>query len=166
MIRAETVSLAPLKTNTNRGEHQVSDGSSKPPKSFYWIAGVGLAWNVVGLLAYISQMTMSPEVLAELAEPQRAFLETRPAWASAAFAIAVNAGVIGCLLLLLKQSIAPLVLALSLAAVVVQNIHAYGLSNGMEVFGVAGVGAAAAILVIGAYLLKVAADAKNAGWLG
>lgn len=143
----------------------MSDGNNKPPKSFYWIAGIGLAWNVVGLLAYISQMTMSPDVLADLAEPQRAFLETRPAWASSAFAIAVNAGVIGCLLLLLKQSVARLVLILSLAAVVVQNLHAYGLSNGMEVFGVAGVGATAAILVIGAYLVKMATDANKAGWL-
>lgn len=143
----------------------MSDGNSKPPALFYWFAGIGLAWNLVGLLACISQMTMSPEVLADLAEPQRAFLETRPAWASSAFAIAVNAGVIGCLLLLLKQSVAQLVFILSLAAVVVQNFHAYGLSNGMEVFGLAGVGAAAAVLIIGAYLVKMATDAKNAGWL-
>ncbi|MGI9203195.1 MAG: hypothetical protein ACR2Q3_04260 [Woeseiaceae bacterium] len=143
----------------------MSDEINKPPRSFYWIAGVGLAWNVVGLLAYLSQMTMSPEALAQLAEPQRAFMETRPMWASSAFAIAVNAGVIGCLLLLLRQSAARLVLIISLAAVMVQNIHAYGMSNGMEVFGIAGVASAAAILGIGAYLVKMATDAKQAGWL-
>jgi len=143
----------------------MSDEISKPPKSFYWIAGVALAWNAVGLLAYISQMTMSPEVLAGLPDAERTYMENRPAWASSAFAIAVNAGVIGCLLLLLRQSVARLVLIVSLAAVVVQNIHTYGVANGMEVFGTTGTVSVAAILIIGAYLVKMATDAKKAGWL-
>ena len=76
------------------------------PKMFYWVSGAALVWNLLGIAAYIGQVTMSPETLAGLPPEQRALYEQTPAWVTSAFAIAVNAGAIGCLLLLLRKALA------------------------------------------------------------
>ena len=60
------------------------------PRSFYLISGFALLWNLLGVMAYVGQVTMSEEVLNSLPEAQRLLYETVPAWATAGFAIAVN----------------------------------------------------------------------------
>ena len=143
----------------------MSEGSNKPAKSFYWIAGVALVWNLMGLGAYISQVTMTPEMLSALPDAQRALYENLPTWATAAFAIAVNAGVLGCLLLLLRKSLALPVLILSLVGALVQQFNAFVLMNAMSVMGPVGAAFSAAVVFIGAYLVWMANDAKGKGWL-
>ena len=120
---------------------------------------------VVYVSAYVDQMTMGPEAIAQMTEAQRQYFETRPAWASSAFAIAVNAGALGCLLLLLRKALAHPVLILSLAGVIVQNLHAYIFSNGWSAFGPAGIGFVAAVIIVGVYLIRYAANAKKMGWI-
>ena len=139
--------------------------SNKPAKSFYWIAGVALFWNLMGLGAYVSQVTMSPEVLNAMPDADRALYENIPTWATAAFAIAVNAGVLGCLLLLLRKSWALPVLIVSLVGVLIQNFNSFVLMNALSVVGPVGAAASAAVVVIGAYLVWMANDAKGKGWL-
>ena len=77
--------------------------SSKVPTSFLVISGVALVWNILGALAYVVQVTMSPEALAQLPEAEQAIYANLPSWVTAAFAIAVWAGVAGSILLLLKK---------------------------------------------------------------
>ena len=136
-----------------------------PPKSFYWIAGIALIWNLMGLGAYVSQVTMSPEVLAAMPDAERTLYESVPAWATAAFAIAVNAGALGCLLLLLKKALSLPVLILSLVGVLVQNFNTFVLMGALSVVGSAGAAASAAVVVVGVYLVWFANDAKAKGWL-
>ena len=71
------------------------------PKWFMVVAAVLLVWNLLGVMAYVMQVTMSPETLAALPQEQRQLYESTPAWATAAFAVAVNFGALGCVLLLL-----------------------------------------------------------------
>jgi hypothetical protein len=139
--------------------------TSEMPSSLYWVAGAALVWNLIGISAYVDQMTMSPEAMAQLTDAQRQYFETRPAWAASAFAIAVNAGALGCLLLLLRKALAYPVLIVSLAGVIVQNLHAYFLSNGWAAFGPAGVGFVGAVLFVGVYLVRYSANAKAQGWI-
>ena len=137
---------------------------SEAPKWFMVVAAVLLVWNLVGVMAYIMQVTMSPEVIAALPEAQRQLYENTPAWATAAFAIAVNGGALGCVLLLLKRNLAGLFLQLSLAGVLVQMFHSFFMSNSFEVFGPGGMVMPVMVIVIAIYLVWLAASAKNRGW--
>ena len=77
---------------------------SNRPSPWYWLVAVAmLAWNGMGVMAYIAQTTMTPETLAALPEAERAVYANMPAWVTAAFAFAVFGGAAGCLLLLLRS---------------------------------------------------------------
>lgn len=110
--------------------------NSKLPVSFWIIGGIFLLWNFLGLMIYYDQVTMSPEVLADNFSPaQQAFLSNIPLWATSAHAIAVTAGVIASLLLLVRKSLALPVFVVSLIGVVVQDLHAFVVADGLAVWG-------------------------------
>ena len=134
------------------------------PKWFMVISVILLIWNLLGVMAYIAQVTMSPESLAALPDDQRQLYESTPAWATAAFAIAVNCGALGCLLLVLKKNLAGLFLQLSLAGILVQMFHSFFMSNSFEVFGPGGMVMPVMVLVIAIYLVILAAKAKAQRW--
>lgn len=136
----------------------------KAPTWFMVVAAVLLIWNLLGVMAYLINVTMSPEALAALPEAQRQLYENTPTWATAAFAVAVNGGVLGCVLLLLKKNLAGLVLQLSLAGVVVQMFHSFFVSNSFEVFGPGGLVMPIMVIVIAVFLVWLAARAKMRRW--
>jgi len=137
---------------------------SKVPKWFMIVAALLLVWNLMGVMAYVMQVTMSAETLAALPEVERQLYENTPKWATAAFAIAVNGGALGCVLLLLKRNLAGLFLKLSLAAVLVQMFHAFFMSKSFEVFGPGGMVMPVMVIVLSVYLVVLAAKAKTNGW--
>jgi small-conductance mechanosensitive channel len=141
------------------------EATTSVPKMIYWISGAALVWNLLGVAAYVGQVTMSPEDLAALPEAQRALYENVPTWVTSAFAIAVNAGALGCLLLVLRKALALPVLIVSLVAVLVQMYHSFFMSNAMEVMGVAAVIGPAFVIIIGIYLVWFANDSKSKGWI-
>ena len=142
---------------------ETANGS--PPKSFYAIAGVALLWNLAGLIAYYSQVTMTPEALSQLAEAERMLYESMPAWATGAFGVAVTAGPLGCILLLLRKALAFPVFIVSLAGVLVQHAWTFFIGDAMSVYGPVAVSGPAAVIVIGVYLIWFSRDAKMKGWL-
>lgn len=144
----------------------MSDVSNdKPPMSFWVVSGTALAWNLIGVMTYYSQVTMTPEALEGFNPEQQAFFTGIPAWATAAYATAVTAGVLGSLLLLLRQAWAVPVFGVSLAGIVVQDLHAFVLAGGIDVFGAGGAVIPAVVLVIGALLLWYSLRAKRKGFI-
>ncbi len=141
------------------------NAAPKPPKKFYWISAIALVWNASGILAYVGQVTMSPETLAAMPDAERALYETVPAWSTAAFAIAVHAGAIGCILLLLGKALARPLLILSLACVLAQNYHSYFVANVTDVMGVGAVVFSAVVVLISVFLIAFANNAKQHGWI-
>ena len=137
---------------------------SKAPKWFMIVAAVLLVWNLLGVMAYIMQVMMTAETLAALPQEQRELYENTPAWATAAFAVAVNFGALGCVLLLLKRSLAGLFLQLSLAGVLVQMFHSFFMSKSFEVFGPGGLVMPVMVIAIAIYLVVLAAKAKMNRW--
>jgi hypothetical protein len=136
----------------------------KAPVWFLVLAAVLLGWNLMGVMAYIMQVTMSPDVLAALPDAQRELYENTPKWATAAFAIAVNGGALGCLLLLIRSNLAGLLLKLSLAGVLVQMFHAFFISESFEVYGPGGSVMPVMVIVIAIFLVILAARAKANRW--
>lgn len=87
----------------------------------FWVIGVvGLLFNLMGCLNYVSQM--NAESVSAMPEAYRAIVESRPAWGTAAFAMAVFGGLLGCVLLLFRRSVAVYVFIVSLVATVLAQL--------------------------------------------
>ncbi len=141
------------------------NGAPMRPKSFYWIGAIALLWNMFGVLAFLGQAMLGPEVLAEMPEAERALYQNFPAWAMAAYAVAVFAGALGCLLLLLGKALARPLLILSLAGVLVQNYHSYFVADTIAVMGAGVVAFSAVVVLIGVFLILFANSARRHGWI-
>jgi hypothetical protein len=138
---------------------------SRPTTTFWIIGGAALVWNLLGLVFYYSHVTMTPEALAGFTDAQQEFFNSTPMWATSAYAIAVNAGVLGSLFLLLRKSWAVPLFGLSLLGILAQNVHAFLLANGLEVWGSSGIALPAIVIVIGVALLMYSRTTKDKGWL-
>lgn len=139
--------------------------TNKPATWFWIVSAIALVWNLMGVMAYIAQVTMSAEALQALPDNERALYESVPAWATAAFAIAVWGGALGSILLLIRRKWATAVLIISFSGIVVQMIHSFFMSNSIEVFGPGGMVMPVMILIIGAYLIWFSRQATAKGWL-
>jgi hypothetical protein len=139
--------------------------NGKPTTNFWIIGGAALVWNLIGLVIYVGHVTMSPEALAKMTEAQQEFFVTTPVWATAAFAIAVNAGVLGSLFLLLRKSWAVPMFALSLAAIIVQDVDAYLLRDAYGILGVNGIIIPSMVFLIAVALLLYSRATKAKRWL-
>ena len=127
---------------------------SSNSRSHRWIAGAALLWNLLGLMAFVMQVSMTPEQVAALPAADRAVHDAMPAWITAAFAVAVGGGVLGSIGLLLRQSWAVAAFAVSLLALVAQVAGGYLLTPIWQATGAAGAVLPALLLVIGVALLR------------
>ena len=141
------------------------ESTNKPATWFWIVSAIALLWNLMGVMAYIAQVTMSPEALQALPENERALYESAPAWAIGAFAIAVWGGALGSVLLLLRRKLATSVLIVSFIGIIVQMVHSFGIANSIEVYGPGGMIMPIMVLVIGAGLIWFSRKASTNGWL-
>jgi len=95
--------------------------------SFWLVSVFALLWNAGGAINYLMQTNL--EFVSTLPETHRAIIEGRPAWATGGFAIGVFGGVIGCLLLLLRKSIAYYVFIISLLGIIITMIHSINVAS-------------------------------------
>ena len=77
--------------------------TTKPPVWFWIISVVALLWNGMGVNAYLQQAYMTEGFKAQYNAEQLEAIANTPAWVTAAFAIAVFAGFLGCVGLLLRK---------------------------------------------------------------
>lgn len=93
----------------------------KKPSVLFWILGVlFLLWNAFGCFIYVMDKMMNDAALLEYyKENGQAMLDARhayPAWATAAYAIAVWGGLLAAILYLLRKGLSVKLFALSLIA--------------------------------------------------
>lgn len=132
----------------------------------FWLTGVfALVWNLIGVAMWYMQVNMSADQLAAMTEPQRQVYEATPGWLNIAFAVAVFAGVLGALGLLLKKRWAGTMFLLSLIALLVQMIGAYVVTPAWAAYGPVGLVMPAVLLLIALFLLWYANKAQARGWL-
>jgi hypothetical protein len=124
------------------------DLNGKPPTSYNIIAGAFLVWNLIGLMFYYQQMTLTPEMIASMGAEIAAFMEATPVWANAGYAIAVNAGVLASIALLLRKSWAFPLFVLSFVGVLVQDLDAFVLRDVVAVWGSSAYYVPSAVIVI------------------
>ncbi len=86
------------------------------PKWYLPVVILALLWNMAGCAAYLKDVMLTPEDVAKLSAEMQALYAARPAWSVAATAIAVWAGLAGCIGLIMRKRWAAPVLIASLAA--------------------------------------------------
>lgn len=138
---------------------------SRPPRSFYVISALALAWNLLGVVFYVMDVTMTDEAMAALDPAHRALMESTPSWLIGVYALAVHTGALGCLLMILRKAWAIPVLVVSLLCIVVQMGWSMTMTEAIEVLGGGVMAQAAVITVIGIYLVWYSRRAKDNGWL-
>ncbi len=127
--------------------------------SFWVIGAVGLIFNLMGCINFFSQMIA--DMVASMPEAYRAIVESRPLWATGAFAIAVFGGALGGLLLLLRKSAAYYVFIASLLGAVAAQIPFLGMVD----FPVEALIGGLMQLVVGAFLIWYSKWAERKGWI-
>ena len=135
------------------------------PTWFKVVAVLALIWNLLGCIAFASDMRLSPDDIANLPEAQQALYAARPGWAVAATAVAVIGGLLGCIGLLLGKRWAFILLALSLVGILVQDFGLFVLIEGASLAGTTAVVMQAIVLAVGIYLVLLSRKGIARGWL-
>ena len=139
---------------------------SKSSQLVQWhklISLLAIIWNLLGVGAYLMHAYMTDEAIALLPENEQALYVDIPAWYTAAFAIAVFAGAIGSVLLLLKKKLASPVLILSLLGIFVQMYYNFFISKSIEVYGPGSMVMPIFVILVGVFLVWYAKKLQTEG---
>ena len=127
--------------------------------SFWVIGAIGLVFNLMGCMNFISQM--NADMVSSMPEAYRAIVASRPAWGTGSFAIAVFGGALGCLLLLLRKSAAFYVFIASLVGAIAAQIPLVGMAD----FPVEALVGGLSQVVMGAFLIWYSTRVQRKGWI-
>jgi hypothetical protein len=134
---------------------------------WFWIVAIAaLLWNLVGLSIFALHYSMGPEELAALPEGQRRMLENVPAWAWISYAVAVVAGTVASIALLLRRRYAVALYWISLVGVVLlQVVWTMFLSGAPAILGPGSLVMPVLVLVIAVVLVLFSRHAARRGWI-
>lgn len=143
-------------------------GTKTPGRPWHlWLIGIiGGLWSSIGVISFMLTQMNVEAVMSRFPPQQREYFESFPLWAVAFWAIGVFGGVIGCLLLLLKNRLAFEVLLASAIGAIVSNLGGLFLLGGMEVMrDTGGLGFTAVPIIFGAFLAYYARAMRRNGVL-
>ena len=139
--------------------------TTNPIPSWFKVTVItAIVWNILGVLAFVGHVMMTPEAIATLPAAEQKLYQDTPVWATIAFAIAVFAGLLGSISLLLKKAICLPLLIASLVGIIVQDINSFLLSNTLEVYGAAVITMPIFVLIIALLLIALANKGKANNW--
>ncbi len=141
--------------------------TTNKPNIWFWIIGIiALLWNIMGVLRYLAQAYDTESFRAQFNVEQLAAIDNNPAWLTGVFAIAVFAGLLACLLYLLRKKFAVLLFGISLLAVLIQMIYFWLATDSIELFGkVNGIVMPLIVIIIAIFLYFYSKGAAQKGWL-
>ena len=138
----------------------MTNSLNKPPIWFWIVSVLALVWNGLGVMAYLGRAFATNEMIAALPEEQQAeFLIEYPAWYTAAFALAVFCGALGCVALLIKKSWAYILFLISALGAIIQ--HAYLFMNVEDMSLVMPI----LVIVVCLFLIWFAKNAISKNWI-
>ncbi len=120
---------------------------------------------MLGVDVYLSIAYKSIEDLEKMSQAERLLFELQPAWVTAAFAIAVWGGDLGCLALLLLKKWARPILFVSLIGILAQMTHTFFISTTFEVVGNDKMGMTIMIILVGVALVLFARMSQIKAWI-
>jgi hypothetical protein len=101
---------------------------AKTPTRLWVIGGLSALWYAYATFGCLMTVTRNDAFLSNLPGQQRAYFESFPAWANAAWALGVGGGLAGALLLLARSRHAVTAFGLSLAGLVVTTLYQFVLA--------------------------------------
>ena len=143
-------------------------GTTTPGRPWHlWLIGtIGGLWSLIGVLSFVLTQMNAEAVMSRFPPQQRQYFESFPLWAVAFWAIGVFGGVIGCLLLLLRNRLAFHVLLASVIGAIGSNLGGLFLLGGMEVMReTSGLGFTVFPIIFGAFLAYYARAMSKRGVL-
>lgn len=135
------------------------------PRSFYVVGTIAFLWNLIGMGTYVNQVTMDAATLAAMPIDQQALYENIPVWVTSVYAIAVTAGLVSCVLLLMRKALAVFGFAISLFAILVQMLHSILLTDAIAILGLSVVIGPTLIIMVGLALVYYSRKARKRGLL-
>lgn len=97
--------------------------SNKPPVYFWVVAIIAILWYAFGVYNYLMQAFLTKEQVTELSNVDQLFYDDLPAWYVSAFAIAVFAGLVAAISLLIRKRWAYILFIVSFLAVGIQQFY-------------------------------------------
>jgi len=128
------------------------------------VAVFALLWNLFGVWQYLSYVGVVP-MMAEMNPDEAAILGRAPMWYTAAFAIAVFAGVAGALGLVLSRAWSRPLLVLSLVAAIIQFGWWAFMSGAAATIGPSIYTVPAVVILVAILLVWLASTGVKRGWL-
>lgn len=135
------------------------------PKWFWGVAGLALIWNLMGVFGFYAHVSIGADQIAQMPAAEQALYTNAPSWVTIAFAVAVFAGLIASIGLLLRKTWAFPMFVISLLGVIAQQIHMYFLSSTFEVLGKNQMVLPALVLLIALLLAWFSHRSSMRGWL-
>ncbi len=136
----------------------------RPPAWFWAVAVLGLLFEGFGVATYLMHVGIIPNS-SSMSPAELELSESMPVWATTAYAVAVFAGLLGALGLLLRKRWARSLLILSLIALLIQFGWWVLMSGAMEVIGPSMMTAPAIVTLVAILLVWLASHAAARGWL-
>ena len=120
-----------------------------------WLVGIlSLLWNAGGAWNYVATKLRIESVVGQMTPEQLAFFDATPAWATTTWAIAVWGAVIGSILLLMRRSLAVVVLQVSFFSMLLTAVQNFIIAD-VTMSDIMGPAAAVFSLVIVVFALLV-----------
>ncbi|MFY8163486.1 MAG: hypothetical protein ACOVKC_04535 [Brevundimonas sp.] len=126
----------------------MTDMTVKTPWHLWAIAVVAVFWNGFGGYDYVMTQTGNAAYLAQFTAEQRAYFDSYPMWMEAVWAIGVWGGVLGAVLLLLRNKLALPAFLTSLIAFAVSVVYGQ-MSGGSALMGTTGMVFSGLIFLLG-----------------
>ena len=146
----------------------MSEETTTKVSTGFWIIAVAmLVWNLIGLMFYYQQSILTPEAMANagLTAQQIAHISNTPAWGHSGYAIAVNAGVLGSIFLLLRKVWAVPMFVVSFVGVLVQDLDAIILRDAIDAWGTSALYLPITVIIICLAEIWYSRSAKRKGLL-
>ncbi len=138
---------------------------TKPSTSFWVISVIALLWNLMGVKAYLDQAYVTDSFKAMYNEEQLRMIAEAPSWATAAFAIAVFGGALGCVLLLLRKKLAKTVFIVSLIGILVQMYYNFFVIDSIAVYGPGAMAMPIMVILFAVFLIWYANFCTKKNWI-
>lgn len=133
---------------------------------WFWIVSVlALLWELMGIAAYLQQVTQTAAELAALPPAQQALISATPPWATGAFAIAVFSGGLAATAMLLRRKWSRPLFLVSAIAAIAQFGWVFGVAKAHETLGQSAIYLPASVILIALLLVWLSGFAVKKGWL-
>lgn len=127
--------------------------SKKLPKLYWAVAIIAFVWNLMGVLSYVARQFMTEDDIKMLPSEQQDYLNTIPAWATAAFAIAVWFGLLGAIALLMRKKLAYPLFIISLLGIIVQQYYDFFVYDNAMAYGTVGIVQGLVVFIAAIFLI-------------